>query len=154
MAKSFQDQLHGNHCFGCGALNKDGLQIKSYWVGDWTAECIFQPQSWHCAGPKKFMNGGVIATVIDCHCICTAMAYAAREQGIELGSEDMSWYATGKLALVYSRPVAITESIQVIADINNREGKRIWLDARLWAGERCCVEATVEAVRVPPQWMI
>ena len=25
------------HCFGCGRLNKEGMQIKSYWDGE---ECV------------------------------------------------------------------------------------------------------------------
>ena len=29
----FQDGLHGNHCYGCGAWNEKGLRIKSFWDG-------------------------------------------------------------------------------------------------------------------------
>ena len=34
--KAFQDFYADDmsHCYGCGRLNPDGLQIKSYWDGD------------------------------------------------------------------------------------------------------------------------
>ena len=31
---AFQEQIGGNHCWGCGALNENGLQLKSYWDGE------------------------------------------------------------------------------------------------------------------------
>ena len=50
---AFQDQIGGNHCWGCGPLNAHGLQIKSYWSEDDDGEavCIWRPQSYHAAGP-------------------------------------------------------------------------------------------------------
>jgi len=43
--KPMQDQLPEGHparvCFGCGADNNDGLQIKSFMQGD-TAICTFR----------------------------------------------------------------------------------------------------------------
>ena len=34
--KAFQDYYPDEfaHCYGCGRLNQDGLQIKSYWDGE------------------------------------------------------------------------------------------------------------------------
>ena len=34
MKKFFQDSLLGNNCYGCGAWNKKGLRIKSFWDGN------------------------------------------------------------------------------------------------------------------------
>ena len=36
--KAFQDHYPNNfaQCYGCGRLNEQGLQIKSYWDGDET----------------------------------------------------------------------------------------------------------------------
>ena len=55
----FQDGLHDNHCYGCGAWNDQGLRIKSYWDGD-EAVCTFQPEAHHAAMPPDVMNGGTI----------------------------------------------------------------------------------------------
>jgi len=64
--KAFQELIQGNHCWGCGTLNPRGLQIKSYWSGE-ESVCKFQPQAHHMAGPPHVLNGGIIATVINCH---------------------------------------------------------------------------------------
>ena len=77
----FQDLIQGNHCFGCGPHNPAGLQIKSTWSGEKESVCVFQPSAHHCAAPTKFLNGGIIATIIDCHSVCTAIAYAYRQAG-------------------------------------------------------------------------
>ena len=31
---AFQDAMKDNFCWGCGADNPDGLQLKSHWDGD------------------------------------------------------------------------------------------------------------------------
>ena len=69
----FQNLIHGNHCFGCGPENDLGLRIKSYWDGKNQSICRFIPEKHHCAGPAEYLNGGIISTIIDCHCICTAI---------------------------------------------------------------------------------
>ena len=79
---SFQDQIKENHCWGCGPANEHGLRIKSYWSGE-EAVCTWQPGEQHSAGPLEILNGGVIATLFDCHCVCTAIAAAYRAESRE-----------------------------------------------------------------------
>ena len=55
-----------NACFGCGPSNKKGLGIRSFAKGDeliaeWTAE------EHHEAFPGM-LNGGIIGSLLDCHC--------------------------------------------------------------------------------------
>jgi len=50
-SQAFQDQMRDNFCFGCGADNPDGLQIKSFWDGD-EALCRFQPQALSAPQPS------------------------------------------------------------------------------------------------------
>ncbi len=87
-AKAFQDQYadHWSHCYGCGRLNQQGYQIKSYWDGDETC-CHFTPKSYHTAIPG-FVYGGLIASLIDCHGTGSASAALARHQNL---SENDSW---------------------------------------------------------------
>ena len=40
----FQDFMPGNVCFGCGANNPNGLQIKSFWEGN-EAVCIWDSEA-------------------------------------------------------------------------------------------------------------
>jgi acyl-coenzyme A thioesterase PaaI-like protein len=103
--RAFQDEVSGNHCWGCGSANDNGLQIKSYWSGDEVA-CTWQPQAHHSAGPGHILNGGIIATVIDCHCGWTAIAAAYREEGREINTEPLIRYATASLNVKYLPPNA------------------------------------------------
>ena len=45
------------------------------------AVCTWQPQPNHTSGPPHILNGGIIAVLMDCHCICTAVAAAYRAEG-------------------------------------------------------------------------
>lgn len=58
-------------CFGCGPANKKGLQIKSYISEDKEILCEWAPKDHHEAFPG-ILNGGVIGTLLDCHCNWTA----------------------------------------------------------------------------------
>lgn len=149
----FQDKLPGNHCFGCGTENEHGLHIKSYWMAENKAACYFVPQSFHTAAPTHFLNGGVIATIIDCHCICTAIAYAYQQQGREIGKGTPLWYATGALSLRYKRPVKINRRILLEATVSGYNEKQAKIDCLLKVDDTVCVEATVEAIAVSEEWM-
>ncbi|MGL4650042.1 MAG: PaaI family thioesterase, partial [Caldilineaceae bacterium] len=154
---AIQDQIGGNHCWGCGPLNPQGLQIKSYWQGPLdgqpVATCTFQPQQQHMAGPTHVVNGGILATVIDCHCVCTAIAAAYAAEGRAIG--DISggapelWYATGSLNLTYLRPTPIDQPSHLEARVVAVEGKRTTVVCTLTAGGKECVRAELVAVRVP-----
>jgi len=88
-----------NVCFGCGIHNKDGLQIKSFWEGEETV-CLWQSEEKYHDWPK-LMNGGIIATLIDCHCMCSAMAHAYKSERRQLDSVPEYRYATGSLNIKY-----------------------------------------------------
>ena len=73
--KPFQDHWKHNHCWGCGADNDHGLKIKSI-MSDDGAICTWMPAPYHKAGPDNVLNGGIIASIFDCHTSCTAIADA------------------------------------------------------------------------------
>ena len=148
----FQDQITKNHCFGCGPDNEGGLAIKSQWQGD-TAVCEFHPKPHHCAGPTKFLNGGIIATIIDCHCICTAMAHHNKCSDLQLGSSEHQWYATESLTVHYKRPVSMATVVNLIAKVTKQDDRRIELSCELLSNGKVCATATVIAISVPSSWM-
>ena len=78
--RAFQDQGSVSHCHGCGADNEKGLQIKSFWEGD-EAVATWKAQPHHCGGSKDIVNGGIVATLIDCHSLNLAIAHAYRAEG-------------------------------------------------------------------------
>ncbi|GGO83205.1 thioesterase [Marinobacterium nitratireducens] len=151
-ATAFQDQIPGNHCFGCGPGNAGGLQIKSYWQPDGSAICHFRPSPQHCAGPAQTLNGGIIATLIDCHGICTAIADAYRRDGRAIGQGNEIWYATGKLEVSYRAPAPIDAELELLARVDEVSDRKTILSCTLSANGARCAEARVVAVRVPDDW--
>jgi acyl-coenzyme A thioesterase PaaI-like protein len=113
----------------------------------------FTPEPYHCAGPTHFVNGGILATLIDCHCICTAMAAAYRDAGRTIGSEPHFHYATAKLEVEYLRPTPIGTELELEARIVGRTDRTYVLSCTLNAGDKTCVSASVEAIRVPETWI-
>jgi acyl-coenzyme A thioesterase PaaI-like protein len=114
----------------------------------------FTPKPHHCAGPRHFVNGGIIATLMDCHCICTAAAAAYRDSGREIGVKPDIYYATAELAVEYLRPTPIDAELELNARIVDRTERRYVLSCALNAGGKTCVEARVVAVEVPESWML
>jgi acyl-coenzyme A thioesterase PaaI-like protein len=83
---SFQELMPGNHCWGCGSLNERGLGIQSRWQEPGqVAVCDWTPSPEHMAGPTSVVNGGIIATLVDCHSVCTAIANGYLSEGREIG---------------------------------------------------------------------
>jgi acyl-coenzyme A thioesterase PaaI-like protein len=149
--KAIQDSIPHNHCWGCGTLNPSGLQIKSYVEGDGTV-CRFQPSPAHMAGPTHVVNGGIIAAVIDCHAVCTAIADAYRVAGRELGSEPLLWAVTASLRVDYLAPTPIDEPMEVRARVREVRGRKRIVECTVRSGGRECVRAEVVAVEVPAAW--
>jgi len=113
----------------------------------------FTPEAYHCAGPKHFVNGGVIATIIDCHCVCTAAAQAYQDDDREIGSEPHLHYATANLELKYLRPTPIDTELELLARIVDRTDRTYVLSCELNAAGKTTVTATLAAIQVPESWV-
>jgi acyl-coenzyme A thioesterase PaaI-like protein len=114
----------------------------------------FTPEPYHCAGPKHFVNGGILATVIDCHCVCTAAAAAYQDDSRAIGSAPHLHYATANLELKYLRPTPIDVELELLARIVDRTDRTYVLSCELSARGKTTVTATLEAIRVPESWVL
>ncbi|GAA4821328.1 PaaI family thioesterase [Algivirga pacifica] len=142
----FQDYMHGNVCFGCGTENPEGLQIKSYWEGD-RAICIWESEKkYH--GWANLMAGGIIATIIDCHCMGFAMADAYKREGRELDSLPAYRYATGTMNIKYLLPTPNNQPVKLIAWVTEVKGRKTVIQCEVWSGENKTAEAEVIGIRV------
>ena len=152
MPEFFQDRLFGNNCYGCGAWNPKGLQIKSFWDND-EAVCIFNPKPHHAAMPPDVMNGGTISTIIDCHCVCSSIAEAYKSEGREIGEGDPIWYATGYLKIEFKKPTRMDGKVTVRAKVSEKKNKTTLFIAKFFDknNELTC-EGEVLSVRVPRKW--
>lgn len=143
----FQDYLPGNTCFGCGSANDHGLQIKSFWDGD-IAKCIWQPEHYH-EGWAGLTCGGVIATLIDCHCIATAMATAIRNEKRALNSEPHYLFATGALNITYLKPSPVSTAMELRAQVTEiKFDKKYSLSCDVYVDGEKTVESNVVALLV------
>ena len=143
-----QDAIPHNHCWGCGTLNPNGLHIKSYVEGEETV-CRFQPRPEHSAGETHVVNGGIIAALVDCHGVCTAVADAYRVAGRELGSDPLLWHVTGALHVDYLLPTPIDRPIVVRARVVERKGRKRIVVCSVRSDELETARGQVVAIAVP-----
>jgi len=142
-----QDYMGENVCFGCGTHNHDGLQIKSFWkedvcICDWTSQEKYN-------GWQNLLNGGILATLIDCHTMATATAHAYKiENDRHWESEPVYRYATGTLTVKYLKPTPNNAPIQLRAAVQEVKGKKTTVHCEVWCDGVQTAEATVIAIRV------
>lgn len=144
---AFQHHMPDNHCFGCGQMNENGLKLESTWRGD-VAIATFYPRPEHAAGPSDILNGGIIATLIDCHSIGTAIADAYSREGREMGSEPPIRYVTGRLAVEYHAPTPLGQPVDLEARVVAVDGRKTRVETRLFSGGKVRARGEVLAVRV------
>ncbi len=68
-----------NACFGCGPANPSGLRVRSLVQGD-KVVADWTPQPHHEAFPGV-LNGGIIGSLLDCHCNWTAAHHLMERAG-------------------------------------------------------------------------
>jgi acyl-coenzyme A thioesterase PaaI-like protein len=147
--RAFQDDLAAigfEHCWGCGAANRHGLHVKSYWSPDSADEaiCVWQPQPYHIAAPG-IVSGGIIATLIDCH-----SAAACRAEGRSITSDPPLPYLTAALQVSYLRPTPSDGPVTLRARVSQTSGRKTTVTCSLYSAEGVeCACGEVVAVRVP-----
>ena len=151
--KAFQDYYADNvsHCYGCGRLNGQGLQIKSYWRGD-EAVCTFQPRPYHTAVPG-YVYGGLIASLIDCHGTGTAAAAAYRADGRTMDTQPPHRFVTASLHVDYLRPTPIDGPLTLRAHVKEIKGRKVVVSVTLSAGETVCARGEVVTVEMPDHFV-
>lgn len=149
MKKAFQDYYPDDlsHCYGCGRLNEQGLQIKSYWDGE-ESVCIYTPRPYHTAIPG-YVYGGLIASLIDCHSTGTAAAAKCRAQNREMDTQPALRFATASLRVDYLMPTPLGVPLEVRGRVKFIKGRKVVVESQLIAGGKVCAEGEVVAVQMP-----
>jgi len=147
--KSFQDYYPESlkHCYGCGTNNGHGLHIRSFWDGD-ESIATFSPEKFHLAFPG-YVYGGLIASLIDCHCVGTAAAAAYRQEGREPGSLPAFRYVTGSLHVDYLKPTPLGPPIEIRAALDEIRERKTVLLATVSVDGVVTARGRVVAVRMP-----
>lgn len=147
--KAFQDYYPDDysHCYGCGRLNKKGLQIKSYWNGE-ESVCRFQPRPHHMALPG-YVYGGLIASLIDCHATGTAAAAKYRAEGREMGTDPALRFVTASLHVDYLAPTPIDATLELRGRAKEIGDRKVVVTVTLSANGRQCARGEVVTVMMP-----
>lgn len=141
----YPDEL--SHCYGCGRLNDHGLQIKSYWNGEETV-AVFEPEPYH-TGISGYVYGGLIASLIDCHCIGTASAAVYRSESRDMDTDPPLRFVTASLHVDYLRPTPLGPPLQVRGKVEEIKDRKVVVTATLLAEGEVCARGKVIAVRMP-----
>lgn len=146
---AFQDRIHqdhpGRHCYGCGASNHGGLQLKSYEQDD-ELVAHWRAQENHLSYPG-YLNGGVASTLIDCHSVCAAFAAELKDLGMDPKEPPerlpMGW--TKFLKVEFIQPVPISSELIIKAKVigNGSKSRRVKCSIYINDHEYVKGEATV-----------
>lgn len=147
--KAFQDYYPENlaHCYGCGRLNTDGHQIKTYWDGD-ESVTHFTPEPYHTAVPG-FTYGGLIASLIDCHSTGTAAAAMYRAEGRDMDTLPAFRFVTGSLHVDYLKPTPLVGTLEIRGRVKEIKGRKVIVETTLLADGIATARGEVVAVQMP-----
>lgn len=144
---SIQEENRLEQCFGCGTNNLKGLHIKSYWQGEESVS-TFTAESHYSGGRPDIVYGGLIASLIDCHSVNTAISHAYKAENRQPGTEPILVYLTAQLNVTYLKPIPLNKPITLKARIASVEGRKTWIDCDVISDNDICAKGKVLAVRV------
>jgi len=146
---AFQDYYPDNvaHCYGCGRLNGAGHQIKTHWDGDETVT-RYHPKPEHTAIPG-FVYGGLLASLIDCHCTGTAAAAMYRAENRAMDSEPPFRFVTGSLHVDYLKPTPLGVELEIRGKVKEIKGRKVIVEATVYANGIATARGEVLAVQMP-----
>jgi uncharacterized protein (TIGR00369 family) len=106
-----------NRCFGCGEANPIGLHLEFRLAEDRSVVCLATvPDTFE--GPKGYVHGGVIATLLD-----ESMSKAVRASGMVAMTRQME--------VDYLRPVSSGAPIRMEGRVLRSEGRKHWTEAKI-----------------------
>ncbi|MEW6719895.1 MAG: PaaI family thioesterase [Thermodesulfobacteriota bacterium] len=151
--EAFQDYYPDNvaHCYGCGRLNGHGHRIRTRWEGDETVT-RFRPEPYHTAIPG-YVYGGLIASLIDCHCTGTAAAAMYRAEGRGMGTEPSFRFVTGSLRVDYLKPTPLSAELEIRGRVKEIRGRKVVVEATVYAAGTATARGEVTAVQMPEEFL-
>lgn len=143
--KSLQDQYaEKSHCFGCGPANPHGLQLKSF-VDQDKIITSWQPKPHHQAFPG-ILNGGIIGTLLDCHCNWAAAWYLMKNQALN----HLPTTVTAEYTIKLLRPTPIDEVLNLEANLIQIVKNKATISGKLLSHGKVCATCEGTFVAVSP----
>lgn len=132
-SQSLQEQYApANACWGCGPANAEGLRIRSFASGeeviaDWQPAPKYEAFS-------GVLNGGIIGTLLDCHCNWTAAYHLMKKAG----ADRIPCTVTADYAIKLLRPTPTKEAVHLSARVVESSDDRATVEGTLMAGGKVC----------------
>ncbi|CAN5737774.1 PaaI family thioesterase [soil metagenome] len=115
-------------CFGCGPANAQSLRLRSFpaeadeVVAEWTPG----PQHQAFAG---VLNGGIVGTLLDCHCNWTAAYHLMQRRGADRPPTTV----TAEYSIRLLRPTPIEGPLRLRARVVDSSARRATVEGTLEA---------------------
>ena len=133
-----------NECFGCGPANKKGLRIRSFPDGDVVvADCI--PDAHHEAFPGV-LNGGIIGSLLDCHCNWTAAWHLMNRAGVDRPPCTV----TASYSIKLMRPTPTDRVLKLRAWVVESTDDSATIEGELIADDKVCDTCRGTFIAVKP----
>ena len=132
-SKSLQERYApANSCWGCGPANAEGLRIRSFpkngeVIAEWTPEEKYE------AFPGV-LNGGIIGTLLDCHCNWTAAYHLMKRAG----ADHPPCTVTAEYAIKLVRPTPTDNVASLSAHIVDLTDNRATVEGTLSVAGKIC----------------
>jgi len=131
--QSLQEKYAPNNvCWGCGPANPQGLRVRSFSrndevVAEWKPEGKYEAF-------RGVLNGGVIGTLLDCHCNWAAAYHLMKRAG----ADHPPCTVTAEYAIKLLRPTPTNDAIHLSAKVIDLTDDRATVEGTLIAGGKAC----------------
>jgi acyl-coenzyme A thioesterase PaaI-like protein len=145
MPQSLQEQFAPHSiCYGCGPANDRGLHVRSIVEGD-VVVAEWTPAPHHEAFPGM-LNGGIIGTLLDCHCNWAA----AHHLMVRDSADKPPCTVTAEYTIRMMKPTPTTGPVRLRARVVDASGNRVTVEGELEAGGRVTATCRGLFVAVEP----
>lgn len=142
---SLQERYAPNSiCYGCGPANDAGLHIRSYAEGD-SLVAKWQPDPKYQAFPGV-LYGGLIGSLLDCHCNWTAAWHLMRKNGLE----HPPCTVTAEYTVKFLRPTPAHHPVRLVAKVLESKEDRATIAGELYSEDQLCATCHGKFVAVKP----
>jgi acyl-coenzyme A thioesterase PaaI-like protein len=143
MNQSLQEKYAPNNsCWGCGPANREGLRVRSFVkadevVAEWTPEAKYEAF-------RGVLNGGIIGTLLDCHCNWTAAWHLMNKAG----ADHPPCTVTADYAIKLLRPTRTNGPVFLSARVIESTDDRATVEGTLSANGKVCATCRGKFVAV------
>ena len=132
-------------CFGCGPANAQGLHIRSFARPDGSLVATWRSAPHHAAFPGV-LNGGIIGTLLDCHCNWAATWHLMQRDSLP----HPPCTVTASYAIKLVQPTPIETDLTLEAHVVESGPDRARVEGTLSAGGKICATCIGTFVAVKP----